>query len=190
MEQIRTLYLKLLGGVASLRAGRGGDSERATEPLPSRASEVNELRRGLDESSKKARRLDEALQERDHAKVQVEAEKVELCMNCTFLDLGRRVELCMNCAFLDLGRRVELCVLSPQTLRFEFGMHPRPLCFEFGMQPRPLHFEFGTQPRPLRFEFRTRGRPLRFESGTQPRPLRFEFRTRGRPLRFEFGTRA
>ncbi|ONK81067.1 uncharacterized protein A4U43_C01F24870 [Asparagus officinalis] len=71
MKQIWTLYLKLLGEVASLRAGRGGDSERAAEPLSSRASEVDRLRREFDESSRKARRLYEALQERDCAKGKV-----------------------------------------------------------------------------------------------------------------------
>ncbi|ONK67389.1 uncharacterized protein A4U43_C06F19660 [Asparagus officinalis] len=68
MEQIWTSYLKLLGKVASLRAGKGVDSERAAKTLTLRASEVNRLRRELDESNRKARRLDEALQERDHAK--------------------------------------------------------------------------------------------------------------------------
>ncbi|ONK56919.1 uncharacterized protein A4U43_C10F14630 [Asparagus officinalis] len=40
MEQIRTSYLKLLGKVTTLRAGRGGDSEWAMEPSTQRASEV------------------------------------------------------------------------------------------------------------------------------------------------------
>ncbi|ONK76804.1 uncharacterized protein A4U43_C02F10 [Asparagus officinalis] len=75
MEQIRTSYLNILGKVASLRAERGVDLERATETPTLRASKVDRLRRELDESNKKARRLDEALQDRDHAKVQVEAEK-------------------------------------------------------------------------------------------------------------------
>ncbi|ONK74905.1 uncharacterized protein A4U43_C03F11320 [Asparagus officinalis] len=43
-------------------------------PSP-RASEVDKIRRELDESNRKAMRLDEALQERDHAMVQVKAEK-------------------------------------------------------------------------------------------------------------------
>ncbi|ONK68228.1 uncharacterized protein A4U43_C05F9030 [Asparagus officinalis] len=42
---------------------------------PQELSRLKGLRRELDESSRKARRLDEALQERDRAKVQVEEEK-------------------------------------------------------------------------------------------------------------------
>ncbi|ONK60853.1 uncharacterized protein A4U43_C08F23400 [Asparagus officinalis] len=67
MELIRTSYLKLLGEVSSLRADRGDDSERATKTPARRASEVDELRRELEESNRKARRLNEALQERDRA---------------------------------------------------------------------------------------------------------------------------
>ncbi|ONK54769.1 uncharacterized protein A4U43_UnF11700 [Asparagus officinalis] len=75
MEQIRTSYLKLLGEITSLRAGREVNSERIAETPAPRDSGVDGLKRELEESKKKARRLDEALQERDRAKVQVEAEK-------------------------------------------------------------------------------------------------------------------
>ncbi|ONK64284.1 uncharacterized protein A4U43_C07F24070 [Asparagus officinalis] len=61
MEQIQTLYLKLTGEVASLRAGKVVDSERAAELSARRAFEVDKLRQELDESNKKAKRLDEAL---------------------------------------------------------------------------------------------------------------------------------
>ncbi|ONK64653.1 uncharacterized protein A4U43_C07F28430 [Asparagus officinalis] len=67
MEQIWTLYLRLLGEVASLRVGRGVDMERAIETQASRASEINGLRKELEESNRKARRLDEDLRERDYA---------------------------------------------------------------------------------------------------------------------------
>ncbi|ONK75186.1 uncharacterized protein A4U43_C03F14260 [Asparagus officinalis] len=60
---------------ASLRASRGVDSEHAAETIASRASEIDKLRRELDESNGKGRRLDKTLQERDHAKAQVEVEK-------------------------------------------------------------------------------------------------------------------
>ncbi|ONK76687.1 uncharacterized protein A4U43_C03F31050 [Asparagus officinalis] len=66
MEQVRTEYLKLLGEVASLRADRGVNSERATETPALSASEVDGLRRELEESKRKVKRLDEALQKRDH----------------------------------------------------------------------------------------------------------------------------
>ncbi|ONK58800.1 uncharacterized protein A4U43_C09F16770 [Asparagus officinalis] len=44
-------------------------------PASSKAFEATWLRQELDESNRKAGRLDEALQERDHAKAQVEVEK-------------------------------------------------------------------------------------------------------------------
>ncbi|ONK56832.1 uncharacterized protein A4U43_C10F13560 [Asparagus officinalis] len=62
MEQIRTLYVKLLGEVASLRADRGVDTERAAETQAPRASEVDGLRRALEESKKKARRWTRSMQ--------------------------------------------------------------------------------------------------------------------------------
>ncbi|ONK62133.1 uncharacterized protein A4U43_C07F690 [Asparagus officinalis] len=68
MEQIQTSYLKLLEEVASLKAGRGADSEWAARPPAPSASEIERLKQELDESSRKARRLDEALEERDRAK--------------------------------------------------------------------------------------------------------------------------
>ncbi|ONK58100.1 uncharacterized protein A4U43_C09F8110 [Asparagus officinalis] len=75
MERVRTTYLKLLGEVTSLRADRRVNSEWAVEiPAPS-ASEVDGLRHELEESKRKARRLDEALQERDCAIVLVEFKK-------------------------------------------------------------------------------------------------------------------
>ncbi|ONK66810.1 uncharacterized protein A4U43_C06F12210 [Asparagus officinalis] len=61
--------------VASLKAGRRVDSERAAETPALRASDVDNIKRELDESNKKARRLDEALQERDRVKMQVKAKK-------------------------------------------------------------------------------------------------------------------
>ncbi|ONK76442.1 uncharacterized protein A4U43_C03F27930 [Asparagus officinalis] len=72
---VQTLYLKLLVEVTSLRADRGVDSERAMETPVPRASEVDKLRRELEESNRKARRLDKPLWERDRAMVQVKVEK-------------------------------------------------------------------------------------------------------------------
>ncbi|ONK60563.1 uncharacterized protein A4U43_C08F19900 [Asparagus officinalis] len=60
---------------AALRAGRGVDSECVTELFAQRASKDKRLRRELDESNKKARRLDEALWERDCDMVQANAHK-------------------------------------------------------------------------------------------------------------------
>ncbi|ONK76341.1 uncharacterized protein A4U43_C03F26580 [Asparagus officinalis] len=67
MEHIWTLYLKLLGKVASMRAGRGVDSERATETPDPSAFKVDRLRQELEESKRKAKRQDEDLLEKDHA---------------------------------------------------------------------------------------------------------------------------
>ncbi|ONK67306.1 uncharacterized protein A4U43_C06F18780 [Asparagus officinalis] len=75
MEHIQTSYLKLLGEVAFLRASRGVDSERAMETLVPEASEVDRLKQELEESQRKARRLGEALEERDYAKTHVEIKK-------------------------------------------------------------------------------------------------------------------
>ncbi|ONK67227.1 uncharacterized protein A4U43_C06F17960 [Asparagus officinalis] len=75
IEQVRILYLKLLGEVTSLRASRGVDSEGAAETPISGDSEVDRLKEELAESKRKARRLDEALQERDRALAHVEIEK-------------------------------------------------------------------------------------------------------------------
>ncbi|ONK78301.1 uncharacterized protein A4U43_C02F16870 [Asparagus officinalis] len=75
MEQIRISYLKLLGEVASLRPVRGANLERGVETPTLRTSEVDMLRQEQEERNKKARRLDEPLQERDHARVQDKAEK-------------------------------------------------------------------------------------------------------------------
>ncbi|ONK80092.1 uncharacterized protein A4U43_C01F13810 [Asparagus officinalis] len=67
MEQVRTKYLKFLGVVSSLKAIRGVESKQAVVmPVP-RAFKVNGLRRELEESNRKTRRLDEDPQERDRA---------------------------------------------------------------------------------------------------------------------------
>ncbi|ONK75060.1 uncharacterized protein A4U43_C03F12900 [Asparagus officinalis] len=58
-----------LGGGCFLESGKGVDTERAAEMQAPRASEVERLRRELEESNRKARRLDEALRERDRAMV-------------------------------------------------------------------------------------------------------------------------
>ncbi|ONK66784.1 uncharacterized protein A4U43_C06F11930 [Asparagus officinalis] len=61
------------GPVFVSQAFRGGnfpdDSEWATESSALRDSEIKRLRREVDESNRKTRRLDEALQERDCAKL-------------------------------------------------------------------------------------------------------------------------
>ncbi|ONK81108.1 uncharacterized protein A4U43_C01F25390 [Asparagus officinalis] len=75
MEWVWTTYLKLLEEVTSLRADRGVDSKRAEETSAPSAFEVDGLRRELEESKRKARRLEEALWEMDHAMVLVEIEK-------------------------------------------------------------------------------------------------------------------
>ncbi|ONK64466.1 uncharacterized protein A4U43_C07F26340 [Asparagus officinalis] len=69
MDHIQTQYLKLLGEVTSLRVIRRVDSEQAVETTALSASEVDGLRQELEESKRKAMRLDEALQERYHALV-------------------------------------------------------------------------------------------------------------------------
>ncbi|ONK76141.1 uncharacterized protein A4U43_C03F24380 [Asparagus officinalis] len=56
-DRIRTKYLKLLGKVTSLRAVREVDVEWATETLVSGASDVDRINGELEESNRKARRL-------------------------------------------------------------------------------------------------------------------------------------
>ncbi|ONK68380.1 uncharacterized protein A4U43_C05F10820 [Asparagus officinalis] len=63
--------------VASLRAGRGVNSEWAVEMLNPRTFEIDTLKRELDKNNRKDGRLDEALRERDYAMLQVKAEKQE-----------------------------------------------------------------------------------------------------------------
>ncbi|ONK78055.1 uncharacterized protein A4U43_C02F13760 [Asparagus officinalis] len=52
---------KLLGEVASLRVGRGVGLEQAAKMTTPSAPEVDKLRRELEESQKKAERMEEAL---------------------------------------------------------------------------------------------------------------------------------
>ncbi|ONK77814.1 uncharacterized protein A4U43_C02F10970 [Asparagus officinalis] len=61
MEQVRTSYLKLLGEVVSLRVDRRVDPKQATETPALEAFEVDRLMRELEESKRKAKRLDEGL---------------------------------------------------------------------------------------------------------------------------------
>ncbi|ONK66988.1 uncharacterized protein A4U43_C06F14300 [Asparagus officinalis] len=75
MEHIPTKYYKLLGEVASLRASRGVKSEQAARTPVLRTFEVDGIRRDLEESNRKVKRLDEALRERDHTIAQVEVKK-------------------------------------------------------------------------------------------------------------------
>ncbi|ONK64104.1 uncharacterized protein A4U43_C07F22120 [Asparagus officinalis] len=74
-ERVWIAYLKLLGEVTSLRADSGADSELAVKTLAQSAFEVNELMRELEESKKKARRLEKDLRERDRTMVLVDMEK-------------------------------------------------------------------------------------------------------------------
>ncbi|ONK66654.1 uncharacterized protein A4U43_C06F10590 [Asparagus officinalis] len=75
MENIQTLYLQVLGDVASLRADRGANLEQATETSALGSSKVNRLKQELKESKRKARRLEEAFQERDRDMVLVKIKK-------------------------------------------------------------------------------------------------------------------
>ncbi|ONK79894.1 uncharacterized protein A4U43_C01F11490 [Asparagus officinalis] len=81
MDLIWTTYLKLLGEVTSLRADREADSERTVETSAPSASEVDELGLELEESQRKAIRMEEALQERDRAMALAEVEK-DLAVHC------------------------------------------------------------------------------------------------------------
>ncbi|ONK74369.1 uncharacterized protein A4U43_C03F5520 [Asparagus officinalis] len=73
MEWVWTIYLKLLEEITSLRAYRGADSGRtAKTPVPTK---IYMLTRELQESERKARRIEEALQERDRDVALAEMEK-------------------------------------------------------------------------------------------------------------------
>ncbi|ONK78235.1 uncharacterized protein A4U43_C02F16050 [Asparagus officinalis] len=75
MKRVWTTYLKLLGENTPLRVSQGGDSKQATETLALSAAEVDGFRQELQECQRKAKRMEEALQERDYVVTLAEMEK-------------------------------------------------------------------------------------------------------------------